>query len=225
MYEPSAPIKTARSIAEALRTLVRPPFITLIALTVLVTVVSSRMSTSDNGALVSLLVLALVSTFIQISSCLAAATESPEKSADRWLLAAFRNRCFWRYVGTSLLFFVMIVAGLFAAVVGAFVVGGVFALSLPAAAIDRQLPIAALKTSAALTRPIRMPVIVIFGVLYILPVMVLQVLAQLTSLRGWGLTLAGIPPPILQLAALIAVTRIFVAVRGAAAETGLGTAA
>ncbi|MDQ3879198.1 MAG: hypothetical protein M3290_12745 [Actinomycetota bacterium] len=224
MHEPSAPIKPARSIADALGRLVRPPFVTLVALSVLVTVVSSRLSTSDNGALFSLLVLALVSTFIQIATCLAAAISSPEKSADRWLVAAFRNRCFWRFIGTSLLFFVMIVAGIFAAVVGAFIVGGIFALSLPAAAIDRQLPIAALKTSAALTRPIRLPVIVIFGVLYILPVMVLQLAAQLTSLHGWGLTLAGIPPPIFQLAALIAVTRIFVSVRGTAAET-LGTAA
>lgn len=215
MREPSIPLQPVHEMADALRTITRPPFLTLVGVSVLVTVVSSRLSSSDNGALLSLLVLALVSTYIQISTCLAAAADTPESSADRWLLAAFRNRCFWRFVGTSLLFFVMIVGGLFAVVVGAFIVGGIFALSLPAAAIERQLPIAALKTSAALTRPIRIPVIVIFGVLYILPVLTLQLVVQLTSLNDVLVTVINVVPPVLQLAALVSVTRIFVAYRTA----------
>ncbi|MFN2595427.1 MAG: hypothetical protein ABR579_11125, partial [Actinomycetota bacterium] len=219
MTEPQMPPRPGQQIVEALRTLPRPPFLTFVALSILVTVVSSRLSTADNSALLSLLVLALVSTYIQISTCLAAAEAVAESSADRWLAAAFRHRCFWRYVGTSLLFFVMIVAGLFAVIVGAFVVGGVFALSLPAAAIERQMPIAALKLSAALTRPVRVPVIVIFGALYIFPVVVLQLLAQLTSINDWGLTIASAVPPILQLAALISMTRIFVALRGTPVPT------
>lgn len=215
MREPPI-VRPGHEIATALRTLATPPFWTLVVLSMLVTVVSSRLSTSDNGALLSLLVLALVSTYIQIAACLAAAALDPEKSADRWLAAAFRNRCFWRYVGTSLLFFVMIVVGLFAVVVGAFIVGGVFALSLPAAAIDRDMPIAALKSSAALTRPVRIPVIVVFGLLYILPVVVVQVGAQVTPLNDWGLTVASLVPPVLQLGALISMTGIYVSLRGPA---------
>ena len=214
MRAPGTPIEPGRQIVDALRTLGRPPFLILAALSVLVTVVSSRLSSSDNGTLASLVVLALVSTYIQISTCLAAADPAPAASADRWLIAAFRNRCFWRFIGTSLLFFVMIVAGVFAVVVGAFIVGGIFALSLPAAAIERQMPLAALKLSAELTRPLRVPVIVIFGVLYILPVGILQLVAQVTSTNDIWLTVGNAIPPVLQLAALVSVTRIFVATRG-----------
>ncbi|MFN2593384.1 MAG: hypothetical protein ABR579_00665, partial [Actinomycetota bacterium] len=55
------------------------------------------------------------------------------------------------------------------------------------------------------------------GALYIFPVVVLQLLAQLTSINDWGLTIASAVPPILQLAALISMTRIFVALRGSPA--------
>lgn len=216
MREPVKPLKPMREIARGLRAVTVQPFLTLTALSVLVGVVaSSRHFSSDDGvALVLLIGLSSVQIFIQIATLLAAAESTPASSADRWLVAAFRNRSFWRFLGTALLLYAMVVVGLFALLVVGFIIGGVFALSLPAAAIERRMPIAALKLSATLTRQLRGPMIIIFGVLYILPVLALNVVAQTLSVGDLVLTIGTGVSIVCQQAALISVGRIFVAVRG-----------
>lgn len=220
MQESSRPsISAAACIREAFRSLLEPPFRALAALAVFVSLVSSTVpAEGDEAVLAATLVLIAASLYLQIATTLAAADAAPQGSADTWLKLAFARRCFWRYVATSILVLLLVVAaGLLGLVVGGFIVGGITALADPAVVLERRGPTAAIARSAELGKPARKPLIAIFGLLVLVPGVGVQLGDVMWDLRERvGPVWPAIPVIvlILGLAGAIALTRAFVALGG-----------
>jgi hypothetical protein len=160
----------------------------------------------------------VASIYMQIAMTMAAASSGEPHGADPWIKAALRRRCFWRYLGASLLAVILILVGVLALVVGAVVVGAALVLTQAAVVLEQKGPVDALRRSAELTKPVRRQTATIFLILW-LPALVPYVLIQLFEIElnlaaGILFSLAG---NVLSVLGTIAFTRTFVKLGGAAA--------
>jgi hypothetical protein len=211
-----------------------PPFRTLLLMELLITVVANTIpsAATDAAAIIGGLVLVVVSALLQIAILVAAAQPEPGKSADPWIVAALRKRCFWRFaltrlaitlmvvlgvalvllIGARLSLFWLTVFGVVAASVWGYVLGSVLGVAEQAAVLERRWPFNAMGRSAELTRPGRRAV----GILFVLSVVVpnfiagrflgLDILKPLGPFRLVPALLAVL----LSTAGLIALTRAYV---------------
>lgn len=221
--EERAPVRIRAwpTIAEAVRALARPPFLTLLMLSTLIWLVQGTLSdATDTAAAVADLVLVVISLYVQIALILAAGARDPGRSTDPWIKEAFRRRVFLRFILTAILAFGAVAIGAVAFVIGAALMGGIVGLAEQAAVIEKRPPLTALGRSAALTAPSRGAVATIFTVTVILPT-VGGILAgyvyeiEPTSPAGIGLVVAV---ALLGAAGSIALTRAFVALGGSPTE-------
>lgn len=223
--KPESPrLSATGEIGAAFRALARPPLLSLLLLNCMISVVAIGISvglgpkSSDDLVLlgqISTYVLDAIGIYVQIAVVLAASAVAAEHSADLWLRAAFRHRCFWRFLGGTILEVVLVLLGTAALIVGAFVVGGIVALTQAAVILERKMPVDALRRSAELTSPVRRQVATVFSLLLLTPLVAgaaavaleldLNVGAQLT------LTIAG---SVLSIGAAVALTHIFVKLGG-----------
>jgi hypothetical protein len=169
----------------------------------------------DELNLLATLVLAVITIYLDIAVILAAGRAEPHTSADVWIRGAFRRRCLLRFVITGLLVDLLVVMGLVAIVVGAFVVGSFLAVAQPAAVIERQSPINALARSVVLTRGARR----VTGVVYALLAFIPMVSVQAAYLLDWipDRTISAVVACVattVGLAGAIALGRLFVALGG-----------
>ena len=193
------------------------PFRTLVALSVLIALTSTTFSDQPTGTETALSVVLLVaSIYIQIAIILAAGRADAETAADPWLRGAFRRRCFWRFLGTSVIVVLGLLTGAVLVVVGMFFVGALFALAQSASVLERRIPMDAIVRSAQLGKGSRWPLGTVFGLFVLVP----TIATQGVVLLGWIDELGYLWPPALAVADLltaagtIALTRMFVALGG-----------
>jgi len=204
-------------IRAAVARLLAPPFLPLFVLSLFVsTVAASFAEQVDDVSLISSIALAVVSAYLQIGIVLAAAEQNPSPSADVWIKAAFRRRCFWRFALASLFSFVLVAAGLLVLVIPGFIVGAYVSMGPIAAVLERTGPGDSLRRSTALSKPARRAVGTVFGLFVILPNAALQVALYLNAdvfpLGLWiGLELITV---ILFLVALLALSQAFLLLGG-----------
>jgi hypothetical protein len=212
------PVRAGRSIADGMRDVLQPPFRALIAIGVLVDLVSSSFGTTiGDDAIVPWAVLFCIAVYMQLALTLAAGSPDPEPSADGWIKGAFRRRSFLRYLVTGILTVAIIVlAGVGGLIVGGVIAGGWISLAQSAAAIERRMPLSALRRSIELGRAALPALSIIFFLLVGLP----TVLVQAGYYFGWdakvgavwfGVTAFSV---VLDGAGTIALTRAFVALGG-----------
>ena len=186
-------------------------------LSVLLAVTSTTFSEepTETEMIFSFLLL-FVSIYVQIALILAAGRDEPEPSADAWLRGAVRRRCFWRFVGTSLLVVLGLFAGAMVLVVGIFFVGALIALAQPASIVERRLPMDAIARSAKVASVARLPIGIVFGVLVLVPTAAVQTAAVLewTDELGVVWPAALVVAEVLSAAGTIALTQMFVALGG-----------
>lgn len=221
---PSPAIRAGSSIREAFSLLGRRPFRGVLALSVLIALVlESLPEEGDNTTLLAALLLIVLSLYLQITMTLAAAEETPSESVDVWLKRALTRRCFWRYAAASILVTVaVVVAGLVGLVVGGLVVGGVLALTDQAVVLEGRSPLEAIGRSAELSKPARLPLAVIFGLLVLIPGLSVQIgtiVWDLEAFFGDVWPLVPIVVIVLALAGTIALTRTYLALGGTVVPT------
>jgi hypothetical protein len=224
MDEGGPVVHPATQIIDAFRMLLRRPFAEVLLLTLLIAAASAIVGTlldsrgrSEYGYLVTIssIFFVAVSTYLQIAVVLAAAGEGTTSHADAWIRVAFKRRCFWRYLGVTLLSSLLILVGALALLIGAIVVGAILFVSQPAVVLERTGPGDALSRSAELTRPVRREAAIIFAALS-LPAYAGYLLVPLFHLdlgimAAIGLTWAS---NIFSLASTFAATRVFVRLGG-----------
>jgi hypothetical protein len=210
-------VRAGDSILAGIKALGAPPFRTLWALSLFLTLVSSSITeSSDDSALWGSLVLLVISTYVQIAATLAAGRSQPEPRADSWIRGAFARRCFWRFVVTGLISVLLVTVGLFALIIGGFVMGGVVGLAQPAVVLERCLPTNAIRRSAKLSAGARPQIAVVFGATILAPLIATQVVYQLGWDRalGVGWVAATFVSVSLALSGTIALTRAYVRLGG-----------
>lgn len=197
--------------------LVKPPFLPLFGLSLFVSAVAASFAEQiDDVSLVSSIALAVVSAYLQIAVVLAAAEKEPSPSADVWIKAAFKRRCFWRFALASLFSFILVAAGLLVLVIPGFIVGAYVGLGPVAAVLERTGPGDSLRRSSALSAPARRALGIVFGLFVVVPNAALQVALYLNPdafpLGVWiAVELATV---ILFLVALLALTHAFILLGG-----------
>lgn len=211
------PPGTFEVMGTAFASLARAPFRILVLLSLLIAITSTTFSDTPTGTETAFsIVLLAISVYIQIALVLAAGRADPEPSADLWLRGAVRRRCFWRFVGTSLVVVLGLMAGALIVVVGIFFVGALLGLAQSACVLERRLPMDSITRSARLSAAVRVPVGVVFGLLVLVPTGVTQGIA----IAGWSDDLgylwqaALVGAELFSAAGTIALTRLFVAVGG-----------
>jgi hypothetical protein len=217
----SIKIHASSLITRALRDLVRPPFAVMLLLDLLILGASNSLAHQiDDAALFGALLLTVVSAYVQIATTLAAASEE-HRSADDWIRLAFRRRVFWRFLLTGIVTIALIFLGLMVFVVGGLVVGAVLGLSQTVSIQERDWPRAALRKSAALSEGHRVPLGLVFALLFILPNAVMQAGAQLRWDRALGLGWQGIgaAATVAGLIGVMAMARAYVALGGRVTES------
>lgn len=186
-------------------------------------VLESLPEQGDGTTLAGSLLLVVLSLFLQITITLAAAEESPTESVDVWLKQALVRRCFWRYVAVSILVTLsVVIAGVIGLVIGGFIVGGILALADQAVVLEGKSPIEAIARSAELSKPARIPLALIFGLLVLVPGLSVQFGALAWDLEasfGSAWPVLPIIVMILGLAGTIALTRCFIALGGTVVPT------
>lgn len=221
MVESTQPrISTGASLREGFSSLLKPPFRGLLLLALLITLVLDTLPVQgDDATVIATLILFGLSLYLQIATTLAAAEAEPAPSVDLWLKQAVARRCFWRFLGSSVLVILTIVAaGIVGVVVGAFFIGGILALTDPAVVLEHKHPTEAIARSAELGRGSRGPLIIVFGLLILIPGMSLQVAGLIWDVPKffgdlWPAVSALVV--ILGFAGSIALARAFVALGGA----------
>jgi hypothetical protein len=225
MSSPNVSINAGAELAAAARALVRRPFFVLLCLSYLLALVGTSISLQFDAsnadasftlARASSIIIEVLGIYLQIAVVLVAGSSGEPASADPWMRAAFKHRCFWRFFAVTVLEVFAMLLGFVAVVVGAAIVGGIVALGQAAVVLERRQPVDALRRSAALTGPVRGPVALIFFVLFAVPVgagVVLLALGIELPL-GWEfvVTVVGATTSFM---ASIALTRIFVKLGGA----------
>lgn len=209
---------TLELVRDGFASLGRSPFRTLALLSALIAATSTTFSETPTGTETALSVLLLVaSVYVQIALILAAGRPEPEHSADAWLVGAFRRRCLWRFIGTSLVIVLGLLAGAVILVVGAFFVGALVGLAQSACVLERAWPMDAITRSARLSDGARGRIGVLFGALILVPAAATQGVAAM----GWADELGPVLWPaclvageLLSVTGTIALTRLFVALGG-----------
>ncbi|MBA2724568.1 MAG: hypothetical protein H0U53_01145 [Actinobacteria bacterium] len=211
------PLKAGELIVEGFRRLLKPPFLSLLVLNLFVSSVAASFAGQiDEISVFSSVALAVVSAYLQIAVILAASDQEPVESADHWIKAAVKRRCFWRFALASIFSFILVAAGLLALVIPGFIVGAYVGMGPIAAVVERTRAGDSLRRSVELSVKGRRAVGVIFGLFVVIPNGALQVALYFAPkalpLGLWiGLELATV---ILFLVALIALTRAFVCLGG-----------
>lgn len=221
---PSPAIRAGSSIREGFSLLGRRPFRGVLALSVLIAfVLESLPEEGDSTTLLAALLLIVLSLYLQITMTLAAAEERPDESVDVWLKRALTRRCFWRYAAASILVMLaVVVAGMIGLVVGGLVVGGILALTDQAVVLEGRSPLEAIARSAELSKPARLPLAVIFGLLVLIPGLSVQigtVVWDLEAFFGGLWPLVPIVVIILGLAGTIALTKVYLSLGGTVVPT------
>jgi hypothetical protein len=225
MSADARPIRPLQEMGAAFRALATAPFLALMLLDILLAVVTLSIANLTNDStqyaylsFPSTLFFAATSIYLQIAVTLAAAAGGGDRhGADPWIKAALRHRCFWRVVGASLLMALAVMVGALLLIVGAVIVGSRLALSQAAVVLERKPVGEALQRSTELTQPARVPVGVMFTVLWLVPfaVSVIDVTGvHLPSSVEVAITVAGNVTWVMW---TIAITRVFVKLGGAPA--------
>nr|MBA2366934.1 hypothetical protein [Actinomycetota bacterium] len=192
----------------------RRPFLILLSLNLLVSLVTASLGAARTGVATWLL-LAAVTVYVQIATVLAAGSSKPDPSGDAWMRAAFRARCFWRFVIVELFIFVMVGLGLFLVVVGALVIGAYVALSEQAVVLERLGIVQALSRGVDVSQGNRKAVGLIFGVMVLLPNVALP-LAYAVGLDDTALerSVTSAVTVVVSMAGTLALTKAFVDLGG-----------
>ena len=214
-------LRAGSLMTQALKDLTRAPFALILLLDLLIYGASASVSQIDDAVLFGALLLAAVSAYLQIATIMAA-SGSDERSADEWIKAAFRHRVFWRFALTGLLTITVILLGFLALIVGGLVVGAMLALAQPASVLERAWPFQAMRSSVALSEGNRVPIGIVFALLFIVPLAVMQTGAQLRWDRDFGAAwiAIGAVGTIAGLVGVIALTHAYTALNGAHEERG-----
>jgi hypothetical protein len=212
-------LRAGSLVARAFRDLFRSPFSLIMLLELLIYGASASVSQIDDVVLLGALLLAVVSAYLQIATIMAASS-TRELSADEWIKAAFRGRVFWRFALTGMLTITVILLGFLALIVGGLVIGSMLALAQPASVQERAWPFQAMRSSMVLSEGNRVPIGIVFALLFIVPVAVLQAGAQFRWDRDLGSawTAIGAVGPIASLVGVIALTRAYIALGGTRSE-------
>ena len=206
-----------KAIGDGFSSLVRPPFRTLVLISLLIAVTSTTFSDRPGETETALsFVLLIASVYLQIAIILAAGTTDPSPSADAWLVGSFRRRCFWRFIGTSLVVVLGLVAGTLLLVVGIFFVGALLGFAQSACVLERKLPMEAVTRSASIAATGRPAVGIVFGLTILLPTVATQTAVLLGWTEGVGPIWAAIllAAEVVTIAGTIALTRMFVQMGG-----------
>jgi hypothetical protein len=204
---------------QALGDIFHRPFSILLFLNLLVSLVTASLGAAGTEVATWLL-LAAVTLYVQIATILAAGSAEPDPSGDAWMRAAFRARCFWRFVAVELFIFVMVGLGLFVVVVGALVIGAYVALAEQAVVLERLGVVQALSRSVDMSQGHRKSVGLIFAVMVLLPNVALPV-AYAVGLDDTALErgLASAVTVVVTTAGTLALTRAFVELGGKSSPT------
>jgi hypothetical protein len=208
-------------MASGLKDLFKPPLAVLLLLELLIFGVLSTMPDEvDDASLFGVLVLAVVSAFMQIALTLAASSQE-QRTADEWVKLAFRRGAFWRLILTSFVTFAAIILGLLALIVGGLVLGGMLGLSQTAAIQERAWPGPALRSSVALSRGHRVTIGTIFAITFIVPNALVQTGTELQWDRelGLGWDALGAVGTVVTLIGVVALARAYVSLGGKPTET------
>lgn len=215
--EEQRPVTAGVLIAQAVRQFLKPPFLSLLLLSLFVsTVAASFAEQVDEISVFSSVALAVVSAYLQIAVILAGSEPEPQGSADHWIKTAFRRRCFWRFALASLFSFILVAAGLLALVIPGLIVGSYVGMSPIVAVLERTRAGDALRRSVELSTKGRRAVGIIFGLFVVVPNAALQVglyfEPKAIPLGVWiGLELATV---VLFLLGLLALTKAFLVLGG-----------
>lgn len=214
MAETDLKIRAGPLMTGALGDIFRRPFLILLSLNLLVSLVTASLGAARTGVATWLL-LAAVTVYVQIATVLAAASSKPDPSGDAWMRAAFRARCFWRFVIVELFIFVMVGLGLFLVVVGALVIGAHVALSEQAVVLERLGIVQALSRGVDVSQGNRKAVGLIFGVMVLLPNVALP-LAYAVGLDDTALerSVTSAVTVVVSMAGTLALTKAFVDLGG-----------
>lgn len=214
-------LRAARLMAGGLRDLFRPPFSLLLLLDLLIFGASASVTEVDEAVLLGTLLLAVVSAYVQIAMIMAAAGDE-HRSADEWIKLAFKRRVFWRFVLTGMLTIAAVFLGFLALIIGGLVLGAMLALAQIASVQERAWPWEAVQSSIALSEGHRIPIGLIFAVLYIVPTVTMQVGVQLRWDRelGLGWPVTGAVATTASLVGVMALTRAYVALGGKTTKIG-----
>jgi hypothetical protein len=219
--QPALQLRPGSLMASGLKDLFKPPLAVLLLLELLIFGVLSTMPDEvDDASLFGVLVLAVVSAFVQIALTLAASSQE-QRTADEWVKLAFRRGVFWRLILTSFVTFAAILLGLLALIVGGLVLGGMLGLSQTAAIQERAWPGPALRSSVALSRGHRVTIGTIFAITFIVP----NALAQTGAELGWdrelglGWDALGAVGTVVTLIGVVALARAYVSLGGKPTET------
>jgi hypothetical protein len=214
MADTKLEIRPGLLMRRALGDTFRRPFSILLFLNLLVSLVTASLGAAGTEVATWLL-LAAVTLYVQIATILAAGSAERDPSADAWMRAAFRARCFWRFVVVELFIFVMVGLGLFLVVVGALVIGAYVALSEQAVVLERLGVVQALSRGVDLSQGHRREVGLIFALMVLLPNIALPV-AYAMGFDDTGLerSLASVVTVVVSMAGTLALTRAFVELGG-----------
>lgn len=210
---------TAELIGHGFRSLTQAPFRTIWMVIVLIALAGPSLTDpGDDFSLFALLILAVVTFLLEMSTVLAAAEAEPDPSADGWIRSALRRRGLWRFVLASILTDIAVGLGLLALLVGGFVVAGIVGLAPQAALLERKLPIQALRRSAQLTKPARGRIGAVYGLLVLIPT-IAAVIPYALGLEPSDTAerVRGVLSSTMTMAAWIALTRAFVELGGSPA--------
>jgi hypothetical protein len=214
MVETDLKIRAGTLMKAALGDIFRRPFLILLGLNLLVSLVTASLGAAGTGVATWLL-LAAVTVYVQIATVLAAGSSEPDPSGDAWIRAAFRARCFWRFVIVELFIFVLVGLGLFVVVIGALVIGAHVALSEQAVVLERLGIVPALSRGVDLSKGNRKAIGLIFGAMILLPNVALP-LAYAMGLDDTALerSVASAVTVVFSMAGTLALTRAFVDLGG-----------
>ena len=218
---PPQQLRPGSLMVTGLKDLFRPPLAVLLLLELLIFgALSSMPDEVDDASLFGVLLLAVVSAFVQIALTLAASSQEL-RTADEWVKLAFRRGVFWRLILTSFVTFAAILLGLLALIVGGLVLGGMLGLSQTAAIQERAWPGRALRSSVALSRGHRVTIGTIFAITFIVPNALVQTGAELEWDRelGLGWDALGAVGTVMTLIGVVALARAYVTLGGKPTET------
>lgn len=213
-------LRPGNLLANGLRDLFRPPFALLLLIDLLIFGALASVSDQvDDPSLFGLILLTVVSAFVQIALTMAAASEE-QRSADEWVKLAFRRGVFWRFILTGIVTIAAVFVGLLAFIVGGLILGAMVGLAQTVAIQEREWPAPAIRRSIALSKGHRMPIGSIFAITFILPNALMQAGAQLRWDRELGLAwdALGAAATVLTLAGVVALARAYVALGGKSTE-------
>lgn len=168
-------LRPGQLMARGLRDLVRPPFVILLGVSLLVYAVSASFGSGVNAvAAYGTLILAVLSLYVQMALVLAASSGAPGRGADPWIRMAFTRRVLLRYFLTGIVTVLLAGLGLILVIVGAIIVGGYLGLAQTISVVERAWPPTALRRSAQLAEGNHWRIGAIFGALFLVPAIVTQ---------------------------------------------------